>query len=131
MPYAYPQIAGAAILISVIEVFPPIRHAFSGKFSAFLGNLSFPIYLLHALVICSVGSWVYLRLGAVPAIISVFAVAVPASLPLMMFNNWWMARVNSVTERLLRPSTAPAASATPYKVGEMSGTLRAAPSVES
>jgi peptidoglycan/LPS O-acetylase OafA/YrhL len=103
MPYLYPQNAGAAILIGVIEVFPPIRRVFSGKISAFLGELSFPIYLLHVLVICSAGSVVYLHFGAIPAIISVFAISVLVSLPLIKFNNWWIAKVNRTAETLLRP----------------------------
>lgn len=102
MPYVYPFSVGAAILISLIETFPPIGKIFSGRISAFLGELSFPIYLVHALVICSVGSSIYLRFGAAPAIASVFVVATLASLPLIIFNNWWVATVNAVTEMLLR-----------------------------
>jgi peptidoglycan/LPS O-acetylase OafA/YrhL len=132
MPYAYPQVVGAAILISVIETFPPIRQSFSGKFSAFLGDLSFPIYLLHALVICSIGSWVYLRFGAVPAISSVFGFAILASLPLMIFNDWWIARVNSLTELIFRKRVvSPGAGAGPYAVGEVSGTVNPAQSTQS
>jgi peptidoglycan/LPS O-acetylase OafA/YrhL len=101
MPFTYPQIVGAAILIGVIETFPPIRELFSGRFSRFVGSLSFPIYLLHALVICSVGSWVYLRSGAVPAIVTAFAVSVVASLPLIKFNDWWVAQVNLLADRVL------------------------------
>jgi peptidoglycan/LPS O-acetylase OafA/YrhL len=103
MPFTYPQIVGAAILIGAIEGFPSIRRSLSGKISAFMGDLSFPIYLLHTLVICSVGSKVYLSYGAVPAIIAVFVVSILASLPVMRFNNWCMARVNSLTDFLLLP----------------------------
>jgi peptidoglycan/LPS O-acetylase OafA/YrhL len=103
MPYGYPYSAGAAILIGVIETFPPIRQVFSGKISAFLGDLSFPIYLLHVLVICSIGSAVYLRFGPILAIISVFVISILVSLPMMKFNNWWIAKVNAVTEKSLQP----------------------------
>jgi peptidoglycan/LPS O-acetylase OafA/YrhL len=102
MPFGYPQIVGAAILISVIETFPTIRRPLSGRFSVFLGKLSFPIYLLHMLVICSVGSKIYLMAGAVPAIATVFVVSVLASLPLIGFNTWWVNHVNLVTDFLLR-----------------------------
>jgi peptidoglycan/LPS O-acetylase OafA/YrhL len=97
----YPQIVGAAILIGVVETFPPIRRLFSGRLSAFVGSLSFPIYLIHALMICSVGSWVYLRFGPIAAIVTAFAASVLASLPLMKFNDWWVARVNSLADRAL------------------------------
>ncbi len=102
MPDVYPQIAGAAMLISLIEIVPPLRNVFSGKISAWLGDLSFPIYLVHVLIICSAGSFVYVRFGALPAIISVFLISILAALPLMRFNNWWMFQVNAVTAMLLR-----------------------------
>jgi peptidoglycan/LPS O-acetylase OafA/YrhL len=102
MPFVYPQIVGAAILISLIEIFPPLQRPFTGKISAFLGELSFPVYLLHVLVICSVGSSIYLRFGGIPAIVCVFLVTILAALPLMIFNDWWVARVNTVAEMLLR-----------------------------
>jgi peptidoglycan/LPS O-acetylase OafA/YrhL len=103
LPDVYPQIAGAAVLIILIETLPSLRSVFSGKISAFLGDLSFPIYLVHALIICSAGSFVYLRFGALPAITSVFLVSILASLPLMRFNHWWIVQVNAVTGILLRP----------------------------
>lgn len=103
MPFSYPQIVGAAILISVIETFPPIRKPLSGRFSVFLGELSFPVYLLHMLAICSIGSKVYLMAGAAPAIAVVFAVSILASLPLIGFNIWWVGRVNRFADLLIRP----------------------------
>jgi peptidoglycan/LPS O-acetylase OafA/YrhL len=103
MPHTYPQIAAAAILIGVIETFPPIRTPLSGRVSAFLGDLSFPIYLLHMLVICSIGSKIYLMAGALPAISAVFVVSTVASLPLIKFNDWWVTRVNRLTDRVLTP----------------------------
>jgi len=102
MPFTYPQIVGATILIAVIETFPSIRRLLSGRISAFVGSLSFPIYLLHSLVICSAGSWVYLRAGATAAIVTVFVVSVVASLPLMRFNDWWVTRVNSLADVVVR-----------------------------
>ncbi len=103
MPGVYPQIAGAAILISLFEILPQLRAIFSGRVSAFVGELSFPIYLVHALVICSAASSVYVHFGAIPAIVTVFVVSSLASLPLMRFNNWWMAEVNRLAERFLHP----------------------------
>jgi peptidoglycan/LPS O-acetylase OafA/YrhL len=102
MPPTWPQIAGAAIVIGVIETFPPIRKPLSGRFSAFIGALSFPIYLLHALIICSVGSKVYLMAGPIAAIASVFVASTVASLPLMKFNDWWVGRVNAVADIVVR-----------------------------
>jgi len=103
MPATDPMILGAALMICTVETFPPIRRLFSGRLPAALGQLSFPVYLLHVLVICSTGSAVYLRHGAIPAIVTVFIVTTVAALPLVWFNNFWVARVNAGAAFVLRP----------------------------
>ncbi len=101
MPPTYPQIAGAAIVIALLETFPAIRKPLSSRFSRFIGELSFPIYLLHILIICSVGSMIYLRAGAIAAIAGVFVFSTLASLPLMKFNRWWVKLVNRLADLAL------------------------------
>lgn len=103
MPGSDPMILGAALMIGVVETFPPLRRLFSGRLPAVLGQLSFPVYLLHVLVICSAGSSVYLRYGAIPAIATVFIVTLVAAIPLVLFNNWWVARVNAGADFILAP----------------------------
>jgi peptidoglycan/LPS O-acetylase OafA/YrhL len=95
------HVIGAAILIAVIATCPPIRRVFSGPISRFLGELSFPVYLVHALIICSIGSAIYLWVGAFPAALAVFVFSILVSLPLMAFNNWWIKQVNAATIRIL------------------------------
>jgi peptidoglycan/LPS O-acetylase OafA/YrhL len=97
-----PMILGAALMIGTVEMFPPIRKAISGRFPALLGTFSFPIYLVHVLVICSAGSAMYLRHGAIPALAVVFLLTPFVAAPLVWFNNWWVARVNQGAEFLLR-----------------------------
>jgi peptidoglycan/LPS O-acetylase OafA/YrhL len=97
-----PMVVGAAVMICTVETFPPVRRLFSGRLPAVLGELSFPIYLLHVLIICSAGSAVYLRAGAIPAIATVFVVTLIAAVPLVLFNNWWVAQVNGWAEFVLR-----------------------------
>jgi peptidoglycan/LPS O-acetylase OafA/YrhL len=96
------NVIGAALLIAVIETFPSIREVLSGRISLFLGALSFPIYLVHVLIICSAGSAVYLWAGALPAAFLVFIGSILVSLPLMAFNNWWITRVNAATDLMTR-----------------------------
>lgn len=103
MPACDPLILGAALLIGVVETFPPLRRLFSGRLPAILGELSFPVYLLHVLVICTAGSAIYLRYGALSAIVTVFIVTLAAAVPLARFNGWWVARVNAGTDVLLTP----------------------------
>lgn len=92
------NVIGAAILIVVIETCPSIRNVLSGPVSRFLGDLSFPIYLVHVLVICSVGSTIYLWAGAFPAAFAVFIISILVSLPLIAFNKWWINHVNAATD---------------------------------
>jgi peptidoglycan/LPS O-acetylase OafA/YrhL len=95
------HVIGATILIAVIETHPPIRRVFSGRISQFLGELSFPIYLVHVLVICSIGSAVYLWLGGLGAILAVFIFSILVSLPLIAFNNCWLMLVNTATSSMV------------------------------
>jgi peptidoglycan/LPS O-acetylase OafA/YrhL len=100
--HIYPAIAGAAILICLIETFPLFHTLFSGPISRWLGEFSFPIYLIHALVICSLGSVVYLHYGTLPAIASVLLATPVAAFPILIFNRRWVAAVNRVTETILK-----------------------------
>ncbi|MER8998966.1 acyltransferase [Mesorhizobium australicum] len=72
----------------------------SGKAARFLGDLSFPLYLVHVPVICSLGSWVLLAsdsaaLGAAAAISG----SILAALPLMAFNNWWVQALGALFDK--------------------------------
>lgn len=102
----YFQIIGAACIISIVEVYQPLERMLSNRFFAFLGALSFPIYLLHFLVICSIGSEIYIEAGPVAAIIAVFIVSIAASLPLIAFNTWWVGSLNGITARLVISSAS-------------------------
>jgi peptidoglycan/LPS O-acetylase OafA/YrhL len=84
----------------------------SGKAARFLGDLSFPLYLVHVPVICSLGSWVLLAsgsaaLGAAAAMLG----SILAALPLMTFNNWWVQALGALFNRLRRGSPMAAAPA--------------------
>ena len=84
----------------------------SGKTARFLGDLSFPLYLVHMPVICSLGSWVLLAsgsvaLGATAAILG----SILAALPLMAFNNWWVRALGALFSKFRGDgSVAPAAA---------------------
>lgn len=100
------NVVGAAMLIVVVETCASIRNALSGPASRFLGDLSFPIYLVHVLVICSLGSVIYLWAGAFPAALAAFIMSILVSLPLIAFNNWWTDHVNSATDSVIREQPA-------------------------
>jgi peptidoglycan/LPS O-acetylase OafA/YrhL len=53
----------AVLIIGGITFSPRLRHAFESRAMAFLGKISFPLYLFHLSIICSAGCglYVYLR----------------------------------------------------------------------
>lgn len=65
-PHHYGQIwtsvAGAAILYAVV-LNSTLQSCLSSRLSQWLGKISFSIYLVHIVVICSFSSWLYLTLG--------------------------------------------------------------------
>ncbi len=73
----------------------------------FLGDLSFPLYLVHVPVICSVGSAVYLSSQSPGlAILISGIVSIAAAIPLLYFNLFWVERINAWTSRLMKPPPA-------------------------
>lgn len=82
----------------------------SGKAARFLGDLSFPLYLVHVPIICSLASWVLLvsgstALGAAAGILG----SILAALPLMAFNNWWVQALGTVFNIFRRDGSVAAA----------------------
>jgi peptidoglycan/LPS O-acetylase OafA/YrhL len=53
----------AVLIVGGITFSPRLRHALESRAMAFLGKISFPLYLFHLSIICSVGCglYVYLR----------------------------------------------------------------------
>ena len=52
----------AAMVITGVVLNKPLQSLFQWRVSLYLGAISFPLYLSHALVICSVGSWLLIVL---------------------------------------------------------------------
>ncbi len=98
----YPAILSGTILICLVETFPPLRRLLSGPISRWLGEYSFPVYLLHVLIICSLGSTVYLTYGSALAIFSVLVATPIAAFPLLVFNRKWVAMVNRAVGALVK-----------------------------
>lgn len=101
---------GALAIIFATMANRNVFDRLSGGFFRFLGQISFPLYLVHTLVICSLSSWVYLQMtvggfDATITLLVVFAVtaagSIVASLPLSRFDDWWVGRVNSVCRQVV------------------------------
>jgi peptidoglycan/LPS O-acetylase OafA/YrhL len=106
----YVHMVGASLIIIAAERSDLLRRVLSGRWAAKLGELSFPVYLVHILVLSSVGSWVLAtasRLVPPPypniiaALVTIGATFVCA-MPLAGFDVWWTKKVNLWTFRMLR-----------------------------
>ena len=100
--------AAAIIVIGLVTRVPWLRRVLSGRVGAILGALSFPIYLTHIVVICSLSSWLYLHLlatglGHGAAIAATFVgtalATLLASIPLGLLDHWWVATLRRLASR--------------------------------
>jgi peptidoglycan/LPS O-acetylase OafA/YrhL len=112
--------AGSCLLIGAVLGCRRIEALLSTRLAVLLGRISFPVYLVHFPILCSLGSWIYVRalvqygnkVAVVAAVIATLAATLGGSLPLAAFDQWWVRRVklvvaelSDVTVRQLRRST--------------------------
>lgn len=97
----YVYLLGAIILFVSVDASVKTRNFLSGEMGAFLGRISFPIYLLHMIILCSAGSATMLLLqefgeivSGVAAIIVTLWLSLIASMPFAVFNDAWLKIVN-------------------------------------
>jgi len=102
----------AGLLLFVMTASTDVEQALSGRVGDWLGRASFPLYLVHTLVILTIGSEVY---GAVFALVHRYWVAMAATslvvvgvsigvaMPLMWLDEWWVPTLNKVVGRLMGP----------------------------
>ena len=96
----YPAMLGAVLLIYTIESNSQIHRFLSHSFFAILGEFSFPIYLSHLLVICTVGSTLFLEFGPFIAVLGTLLVTPLISIPFVFWNRWWVAKINGYFKRI-------------------------------
>ena len=83
---------------------PAIRRWLSTPLFLFAGKISFALYLVHLLVLCSFSAWLYiLLLPAGPTLCQGFClygaslvVSIAVAVPLMLFDQWWIGLLNNV-----------------------------------
>ena len=102
------HISGSVCLILGILSQPFVFRCLDSKFGQWIGRLSFPLYLCHVLVICSISSYVFLALQK--AVFSesiklwiVFGTTVFVSIVLAqclaIFDDWWVRFVTIKTKK--------------------------------
>lgn len=103
MRQAYVAIAASLMLVYAVVTVENPPSWLTGKAARFLGDLSFPLYLVHVPVICSLGSWTLLTSGSAPlSAAAAMLGSIVMALPLVAFNNWWVAALGNLFGRLRR-----------------------------
>jgi peptidoglycan/LPS O-acetylase OafA/YrhL len=96
------SIVGSLLAIAVVTGWSALRRLLSGPAMSYTGELSFPLYLVHIPVICSVGSEIFLLTRSLAATAAtVLAGSFAAAIPFMWFNRYWVARVNRAADWLM------------------------------
>lgn len=103
---------GSSLIIFAIMANSKIYNFLNNRFCNYLGVFSFPLYLVHTLVICSFISYAYLIFNESNysqnlIIATLFgltlAASILASIPLIIFDKFWLNLINRFTKRILRP----------------------------
>ena len=114
----YVYALAAVLAIALVETHEGLHALLSRPIAGWIGRLSFPLYLVHVPVLCSIGCRVYLALaGSDPlaaklaAIAATIVVSILVAMPLARFDVWWTSRIGEIARRLEspRPSLAIAA----------------------
>jgi len=103
---------GSILIIFSIMANRSIYDLMDGRLSAYLGKLSFPLYLVHTIIICSLSSYVFIffnQVGQTHAWIltQTFLITLTASVAVsslvIYFDEWWLKKINYIVENLTSP----------------------------
>jgi peptidoglycan/LPS O-acetylase OafA/YrhL len=102
LPISCLYAAAATLLIAAAEGWNGMRRLLSRPWGRICGELSFPFYLVHVPILCSVGAYAFLVTRSAPAAIAAtLAVSLIAATLLALFSRWWLARLNFAIGALL------------------------------
>lgn len=102
----------AGLILFAMTTSPHIERALSSPAGYWLGKASFPLYLVHTLVIVTIGSEVYTAMFAAAHIywlsmavtsLAVVIVSVLAAMPLMWLDEWWVPTLNRMVGLVMEP----------------------------
>jgi len=111
-PPTYVNLVGSLLLIVAAETSPAFHSVLSARWAVFLGRISFPLYLVHVPVLCSVGAATLLAAGSLGAPRAQFAgitatviASVAVAYPLTLLNERWVSWLNRIIGKFM-PRTA-------------------------
>lgn len=118
----------AALIIMVLLGNPALRHVFSQNWAAWLGKISFPLYLLHVPIMLSAGAASFVHtvdaLGITGAVLLAGFVTIvltfACALPLAWVDKAWTGLLSRAAGRLFKrrpPSPMPAPASPPGQPG--------------
>jgi len=81
---------GALLLIGYLELSAGAAKFLDGPSSRFLGELSFPLYLIHVPVICSLGAWTCLDHGPCAAAVASSVASLLVATVLIPLDRLWL-----------------------------------------
>lgn len=102
--YVITSMIGSAMIIVSCIGWEGLNKRMQGGVSRWLGQISFPLYLIHIIMICSLGAAVFARLVATPAeyvsgLVITALVLVPTTFGLAtllsFFDRWWVREINA------------------------------------
>lgn len=100
---------GSSLIIFAIMTNSRIYRGLNNRLCNYLGVFSFPLYLVHTLVICSFSSFVYIffkqsidshGLAALLFFGLTLIASIAASMPLVLFDKFWVNRVNQFVRQI-------------------------------
>ena len=95
------QIIGAAGLVAAFELFPLTGRQLGSSIASFLGRISFPLYLIHVPVLCSLGSFILIRSHSPLMAISVTLFSsIGLAFILSHFNEKWISCVDKFSSKV-------------------------------
>lgn len=102
------NLVAAALLLFVLTQSSLAERILSTRAGYWLGKFSFPIYLVHALIICTIGSFFYIFsfnvwhsawISVVVAALMTFVATFIAAIPFVMLDDWWVPTLNELVKR--------------------------------
>ena len=103
----FDKVGGGLLLLGLLAFRTPPR-LLTGRAGVYLGDLSFPLYLVHTVVLLSVGTLVFVRLDALgvagpllhgATLAAIFAVSLILCAFVIRVEGWWVPLVNRVVRR--------------------------------
>lgn len=100
---------GSSLIIFAIMTNSRIYRGLNNRLCNYLGVFSFPLYLVHTLVICSFSSFVYIffkqsidshGLAALLFFGLTLITSIAVSMPLVLFDKFWVNRVNQFVRQI-------------------------------